>query len=206
MRTDWYPVHYSVERPPRFTRVQLLIRVIAFCALGVIGLSFGTMFLVAYLALPVFAASRVASQRDREYADRDGPRVVGVLRWVAAITAWAGLVAERLPGRAPEETVRLEIAGRPRPTPGSAMWRIVTGLPSAVVLAVLCWVGMFVWLWAALSVLVTERVGAGAFHYLVGLQRWSLRLLAYQASLVDDYPPFSLSETPSLLPEARVSP
>jgi hypothetical protein len=32
-----------------------LVRVVAFCALGVLGLSFGTVFLFAYLALPVFA-------------------------------------------------------------------------------------------------------------------------------------------------------
>ncbi len=60
---------------------------------------------------------------------------------------------------------------------------------------------MFVWAWAALSILLWERVGPGAFDYLVGLQRWSIRLLAYQASLVDEYPPFSLSEAARPLPD-----
>ena len=53
-----YPVRYFVERPARFTRLQLLVRVVAFCALGVLGLTFGTVFLFGYLALPVFAAAR----------------------------------------------------------------------------------------------------------------------------------------------------
>jgi len=56
-------------------------------------------------------------------------------------------------------------------------------------------------------ILVAQRVGPHAFAYLVGLQRWSIRLLAYQASLVDEYPPFSLSELASLpVATARVTP
>jgi hypothetical protein len=200
-----YPVHYGVERPERFTRLQLFIRFVAFCALGVIGLSFGTVFLFAYLALPVFAASRLSARGDPEaYVERDGPRVTSVLRWFAAVCAWAGLIAEHLPGRSPAETVMLEVHGSARPTPGSAMWRVITGIPSAFVLGFLCFIGIFVWLWAALSILFVQRVGSGAFHYLVGLQRWSLRLLAYQASLVDEYPPFSFADGAApLLPTAR---
>jgi hypothetical protein len=203
-----YPVHYTIEPPPRFSRMQLLVRVVAFIAIGVIGLSFGTVFIFAYLALPVFAAVRLASRPDPEaYVTEDGPRIIGVLNWFAAISAWAGLIAELLPGRTPDETVRIEIDRVPvRPTPGSAMWRVIAGIPSAIVLAVLCWLGAFVWLWAALTILISERVGPGAFSYLAGLQRWSIRLLAYQASLVDDYPPFTFGDTPRpVLPSARAT-
>ncbi|MBS1122873.1 MAG: putative rane protein [Deltaproteobacteria bacterium] len=191
-----YPVHYGIEPPPRFSRTQLLVRVVTFLALGVLGLSFGTVFLFAYLFLPAFAAIRLTSRPDAErYVAEDGPRILGGLRWFAAISAWAGLIAELLPGRTPEETVRLEIDRTTvHPTPGSAMMRLISGIPSAIVLAILCWLGMFVWLWAALTILVSERVGPGAFHYLVGLQRWSIRLLAYQASLVDEYPPFTFAD------------
>jgi len=202
-----YPVHYRVERPDRFTRLQLLVRVVAFCALGALGLSFGTVFLFAYLALPVYAASRLAASDPAEYAAHDGPRVVGALRWLAAVCAWAGLITDHLPARTPDEIVKLEIESAANPTASSAMWRILTGLPSALVLAVLCWIGGLVWLWAALSILFAQRVGPGAFHYLVGLQRWSIRLLAYQASLVDEYPPFSFEDAPPpVLPAARVTP
>lgn len=198
--TTSYPVHYGVERAARFTRLQLFVRLIAFVALGVVGLSFGTVFVFAYLALPVVAAVRLAAGHEEDRA-----RIVGALQWFAAISAWTGLTVESLPGRSPSETVRVEIEGTTRPTTASAMWRIVTGLPSAFVLAVLCCLGCFVWTWAALSILFTERVGAGAHGYLVGLQRWSVRLLAYQASLVDEYPPFSFSDVPpSPLPLARV--
>src|SRR5690606_8528032 len=206
--TSSYPVHYSVERPLRFSRINLLIRVVAFLAIGVLGLSFGTVFLFAYLAFPVIAASRLAGAAEPgAYLQKDGPRVVAALRWLAAICAWAGLVAERLPTRSPAETVTLELdeTWHRTATPSSAIWRIVAGLPSALVLAILGWLGAFVWLWAALSILFTERVGPGAFNYLVGLQRWSIRLLAYQASLVDEYPPFSFSDPAPELPAARAT-
>src|SRR5688500_20298687 len=60
--TTFYPVHYGVERATRFTRLQLLIRVVAFCALGILGISFGAVFCFAYLALPVTAAIRLANE------------------------------------------------------------------------------------------------------------------------------------------------
>jgi hypothetical protein len=203
-----YPVHYSVTPPARFTRLQLFIRLVAFCAIGVIGLSFGMIFMFGYLALAVFAATRLASRQADEYLAQDGPRIVSVLRWFAAISAWTALIAEHLPGQSPDETVRIEIEPTTaQPTPSSAIWRVVSGIPSALVLGLLCWIGMFVWLWAALSILVAQRVGPHASAYLVGLQRWSIRLLAYQASLVDQYPPFSLSElAPLPVATARLTP
>ncbi len=203
-----YPVHYAIERPAHFSRLQLLMRIIAFCALGLVGLSFGSLFAFAFLALPVFAAARLAATRDPgAYQAEDGPRIVGALRWVAAVSAWTGLISDQLPIRSPSETLRLEVGTTSHPTPASAMWRLLTGLPSALVLAILCWLGLFVWLWAALSILFVQRVGPHAFEYLVGLQRWSIRLLAYQASLVDEYPPFSFADTPPpMLPTARAMP
>lgn len=202
-----FPVRYSVNRPERMTRLQLLIRVVAFVALGALGLSFGSLFAFAYLALPVYAASRLAYHDDaRSYLDRDGPQVVKALQWFAALCAWAGLITENLPGRRPDEAVSLQLENTAqRPTSPSAIVRVLLGLPSALILMLLYWVGALVWLWAALSILVNERVGRGSFDYLVGLQRWTVRLLAYQASLVDDYPPFSFSDIPPALPSATTT-
>lgn len=197
-----YPVHYRAPRPERFRRIQLAIRVLAFLVIGMIGLSLGLLFLVAYLALPVVAAARIAGGKDGAgYLEDDGPRVVGVLRWFAAIYAWFGLVTDRVPLRQPEETVKLEIERREAgeaPEAASALWRILVGIPSALVLWVLGFIGIFVWIWSAIRILVSERVGDTALWYLTGLQRWGMRLLAYQASLVERYPPFSFEDAPPL--------
>jgi hypothetical protein len=202
-----YPVHYRVAPPGHFSRFQLLLRLLAFLALGVVGVSFGTVFMFAFIGLPVFAASRLALKAAPAYLDEDGPRITAGLRWFAAICAWTGLVAESLPAKVPEDTVLLDIEPTAQPTPVSAVWRVLTGLPSALVLAFLGCLGCLVWLWAALSILVNQRIGPHAFAYLVGLQRWSIRLLAYQASLVDEYPPFSFDDAPPpALPTAHVAP
>jgi hypothetical protein len=134
---------------------------------------------------------------------RDSRRLTRILYWFAAICAWAGLTAERLPAKSPEETVELAIAPSGKPTSLGALARIVTGIPSALVLLVLGVVGALVWLWAAITILVHERVSETAFQFLAGLQRWALRLLAYQAALVDEYPPFSFEDTE--LPAARAT-
>jgi cobalamin synthase len=108
----------------------------AFVALGMLGVSFGGIFAFAYVALPVYAATRLASNGEAP-DERQG--VLSVIRWFAAICAWAALTTERLPARRPNEQVKLEIDVSPaRPTAGSAIARVITGLPSALVLALLC--------------------------------------------------------------------
>ncbi|MBZ0235321.1 MAG: DUF4389 domain-containing protein [Deltaproteobacteria bacterium] len=201
-----HPVHFHVPYPARMTRLQLLVRLVAFVALGILGVSFATLFVCAFVALPAFAAVRLGGRSADAYLAADGPRVAQVLRWIAAVSAWIGLLTDRLPARSADETVQLEITRTGQPTASSAIWRVLTGLPSALVLGLLGFLGSFVWMWAALTILVSERVGRGAFHFLEGLQRWSVRLLAYQASLVDEYPPFSFADTPApTLPLARTS-
>jgi hypothetical protein len=191
-----HPVHLAIEPSERFTRLQLLIRLLAFVVLGMLGLSLGGLFVAAYLVLPAIAAVRLTGRRDAaRYLERDGPRLIAALRWFTAVYAWFGLATDKLPLRSPEETMRLEVRSTGRPTPGTALLRIVLGLPSALVLALLGVMGWLVWLWAALTVLVRERVGEGALSFLIGMQRWAVRLLVYQASLVEEYPPFSFEET-----------
>lgn len=190
-----YPVHYHLDPPATSTRLLLAIRLVAFAALGLLGLSFGVVFLFAFVALPAFAAYRL-SRAPEKYAQEDGPRVLRGLRWFAAISAWMGLTTERLPDQI--DAVRLTVDGQPHLQPKAVLWRVITGIPSALVLGVLGFVGLFVWVWAAVSILVRERVGGGAFAYLEGLQRWTMRLLVFQAGLVEPYPPFSFGDAAEL--------
>jgi hypothetical protein len=157
---------------------------------------FRNEFWFGYLLLPIYAASRIASLGSAaEYARSDAPRVMRALHWFAAVNAWAGLVVEALPARDPAETVRVRLDPTPvEASPVSAVLRILTGFLNALALGVFGFIGIFVWLWAAISILVRESFGAGASAYLTGLQRWTLRLLAYQACLVDRYPPFSFPD------------
>ena len=190
-----YPVHFEALPNERFTRLQLGLRILALLALGVIGVSTGGFYCVLYFGLPVLAAVRIAMLgTSQAYAETDGTHLLSGFRWAAAVTSWLGLAVEELPRQSPDEVVRLSIDGAARLSPGAAALRVFFGIPSALVLGVLSFVGVFVFCWAAVSVLFSESIPQSASAYLVGLQRFGYRLLVYQAGLVDEYPPFALSE------------
>ena len=72
------------------------------------------------------------------------------------------------------------------------MLRILYAIPSLIVLAVLSFVGAIVWVSSVVLVLAGEPYPESLLRFLLGLVRWEASLLAYLASLVDEYPPFTL--------------
>ena len=64
--------------------------------------------------------------------------------------------------------------------------------PHYIVLAVLAVLGIFVYLFVWVAVLVTGRYPRGAFDFLIGVGRWWARVTAYIYLMTDRYPPFSL--------------
>jgi Domain of unknown function (DUF4389) len=101
------------------------------------------------------------------------------------------LLTDRLPGGA-GQPVRFEVERSGSPTVGSALLRIAYAVPSLIVLAILSFVGAIVWVIAVVLVLVNGSYPESFWHFLRGIVGWEARLVAYLASLVDRYPPFSL--------------
>ena len=88
--------------------------------------------------------------------------------------------------------VRFEVRPAGTPTVPSALWRLLASLPEALVLAILaCGSGIIAFL-SVLSVLFAEKVPPSFLSYQRGVLRWTARLFAYHASLVEPMPPFSL--------------
>jgi uncharacterized protein DUF4389 len=144
-----------------------------------------------WIGLPVVAAILVSQKGGRRYVDENGPAVTRVLRWILEVTAYVALLTDRVPGLG-EHPVRFEVERSGVPTTGSAVLRILYVIPSLIVFAFLMLVGAIVWVIALVGVLVNERYPAGLWRFQRGLLRWEARLLAYLASLVDQYPPFRL--------------
>ena len=88
--------------------------------------------------------------------------------------------------------MRLEIRTGGSPTVGSALLRIIFGIPSAIVLGLLGIVFAVTWIIAAIMVLAQKNYPDGLFDFHRGVIRWQARLLGYQASLVEPYPPFAV--------------
>jgi hypothetical protein len=180
--------------------VHVFLRIALLIVIGWLGPPWGLL----WLGLPVVAAILVAQKGGQRYLDEDGPTLARVVNWVLDLVAYLALLTDQLPGRE-EHPVHFAVERSGSPTVGSALLRIVLAIPSLIVLAVLAFLGAIIWLIAVVLVLVTENYPEGVWRFLLGLVRWEAWLLAYLASLVDQYPPFTL-ETSTVSPAAQSSP
>ncbi len=193
------PVAFDLERPPVFQRAHVFLRLALLVVIGWIGHPLGLL----WLGLPVVAAILVSQKGGQGYLDEYGPTVTRALNWILDLVAYLALLTDQLPGRS-EHPVRFQVERSGSPTVGSALLRILFAIPSLIVLAILTFVGALVWVIAAVLVLVDENYPESMWRFLLGLVRWEACLLAYLASLVDRYPPFTL-ETGSMSPAAPSS-
>jgi uncharacterized protein DUF4389 len=182
------PVMLEVERPPVFQRAHLFLRIALLVVIGWIGHPFGLI----WLGLPVVAAILVSQKGGQRYLDESGPTVTRVLSWILDLLAYLALLTDQLPGDR-GRSVRFAVERSGSPTTGSALLRILSAIPSVIVLAILSFAGAIVWVIDAVSVLVAESYPESLWRFLLGLVRWEAWLLAYLASLVDRYPPFTLA-------------
>lgn len=178
------PVHVEVSSPIRFERTTLLVRILLAIFLGWLGITAGWVVCLLFVGLPLIAAIAVLQGS----YDRVAPQVVRVLAWLLELSAFMLLLTDRLP-RSPDVRIEMPIAARP--TPGRALLRLITSLPSGLVLMCLWFVSSFLWVIAAFAVLFGAPIPRPILGYQRGLLRWQGRLVAYHASLVDEYPPFS---------------
>jgi hypothetical protein len=190
-----YPVTFEVERPATMSRSHVFLRLLILVLASWIAGSGGGLGLV-YLGLPAVAAILIAQKSGERYLTEDGDRVTGWVAFIVGVLAYVALLTDELPGGG-RQPVRLEVVRSGSPTVGSALLRIVKAIPSALVLALLSIVSSLVGLIAAISILLNERYPERLWTFQSGVIRWQARLLAYLASLVETYPPFSLDTGPS---------
>src|SRR5579884_252488 len=182
-----FPVTLDVERPQKFDRVQVVLRLALLVVVGWIGHPVGLL----WLGLPLVAAVLVSQKGGSRYLDEDGPTVTRVLNWIIDLVAYLVLLTDELPGQG-KHPVRLQVERSGSPTVGSALLRLLYAIPSLIGLAILTFVSGIIWVIAAILVLVDENYPEGLWKFQLGVVRWEARLLAYLASLVDRYPPFAL--------------
>ena len=175
-----YPVIFDVERPERFDRAHLLMRVPLLAVVGWIGHPLG----LPWLGLPVIAAILVARKGGRRYLDEDGPTVTYVLNWILGLVAYLALLTDRPPWEQ-ERAPRFQVERSGEPTTESALLRILYAIPSLIVLAILAFFGAIVWTIAAVCILVSESYPESLWRFLHGIVNREACLFAYLASLVE---------------------
>jgi hypothetical protein len=191
-----YPVQIETTSPLRFDRVQLALRLVIAIALGWVGISAGWLGCALFLALPVIAAVVISTRGAQAYLDDTGPKVWRVVSWLLAFSAYMLLLTDRFPAGEPTG-VQIQIRPDGHPTTGSALIRLITSLPSGIVLALLGFVSSVLFVIGAVMILVDQQVPAWILGFQRGMLRWQARLAAYLASLVEEYPPFSFEADPA---------
>lgn len=118
-------------------------------------------------------------------------------RFSTRVWAYLALLTDRYPSTEDEQAVHLEL-DYPDAEHDLNRWlplvKWLLALPHVVVLAFL-WIGVVVAVVIAwFAILFTGRYPRALFDYVVGVDRWTLRVQAYATLLLTDrYPPFSLA-------------
>jgi hypothetical protein len=183
-----YPAILDVEPARELGRVQLVLRLVTLALLGLLGIPLLFLTGVLYLALPAVAALWISEHGADDYHRRLGTRLVEALRWFLSLWAWVMFLTDRL---APDTRVRYQVRAEGSPRVGDALLRLITSIPEALVLALLFCASWIVWVVTAVAVLIWERAPARLQELQLGLLRWLGRVIAYHASLVETYPPWS---------------
>ena len=197
-----HPVHFGVEPPARMERIHVAIRLVLLIALGTIGCS--SLYWFLYLALPALAALLISQDGPGDYLAEDAPRIVRVLRWLAAAYAYLWLLTDAFPGSEKGEAVELRIETGGTPSTGSALLRLLYSVPAVLLLALLSIVGGLLWLVGAVAILARQRLPGAIADYLALTLRYQFRLAAYHLSLVDRYPSLQEEHATHDVPHAGV--
>ena len=188
-----YPAQLSVDYPDRqLDRLSSALRILYVIPIGIVAAGI-TNFVNGILFLPVLLLILFRQKYPRWWYDWH----LNMTRFSTRICAYALLLRDEYPSTDDEQAVHLEIrypdveADLNRYLP-IVKWALA--IPHYVVLAFLLIGVVVAWVIAWFAILFTGRYPRGIFDYMVGVQRWALRVQAYAWLITTDkYPPYSLN-------------
>jgi hypothetical protein len=127
---------------------------------------------------------------------------VGVMRWTWRVThyGYRALGTDRYPAfrlaAAPDDQARLDIAYPDRLSRGRVLVKTwLLAVPHyLLIMAFGGALSGLLALYAGISLLFTKRHPQGIYDLLLGINRWTVRVIAYAALMTDVYPPFRLDQ------------
>ena len=201
--TRRYPVRLDgrLEEPlsPWLWLVKWLLAIPHLIALAFLWVAFVVLSLVALVAILV----------DRRYPRGIFDFNLGVLRWTWRVSfySYSALGTDRYPpfslGEEPGYPARLEVRypGELSRAKALTKWWLLA-IPQYAVIGLFAggW-GAYLWgpgligllvLFAAVAVLFGRPYPEGIFVFVMGMNRWVYRVIAYAALMTDEYPPFRI--------------
>ena len=191
MRANLYPVRFSVERPSRYQRVQLLLRIGTWIVLGwIMDMALGFLM----FAGPVISAVLIGQHGGASFLERYGAIYHKILSFYMGVMAYLWFTTDTFPTWGEEGASRLTINTTGTPTVGSALLRFIMVIPHVLVLWLLSFVAGMLGFIAFFFVLFRESVPAWICNFETAFLAWQARVLAYFLSLVEEHPPYSFSK------------
>ena len=200
-----YPLTYSVDYPDRkldrlssFFRFLWIIPIAIIAGLLTTGASqHGWPYLWSWAAggilfFPVLLMLLFKGKYPRWWFDWNW----NLARFLARVESYALLLRDEYPSTDEEQAVHLDFSypDASRLSRGMPLVKWFLAIPHYFLLFFL-WIGVYFCVIVAwFAILFTGRYPRGLFNYVVGVQRWTWRVLAYAYLLItDEYPPFTKS-------------
>ncbi len=184
-----YPTQFDIEYPEELSRllifVKWLLAIPHLFVLYALGAVLAVITLIAFFAI-LFTT---------RYPEGLFKIAVGVQRWQANVYAYMFLMRDEYPpfswdsGEYPL-TVEIEYPDTLNRWLPLIKWLLI--IPNMIVLMLVGLIAYLLIFVAWFAILFTGNFPRGMFDFVVGAQRWSLRLNAYIYLMRDEYPPFSL--------------
>ena len=209
---DMYPVQFSVDYPeePR-NRLSALVRIILAIPIIVIitlitgyfntgeqDFSIGQFLTLLVAGGGLWIATIFMILFRHKYPRWWFDWGLELNRFGARVWAYLFLLRDEYPSTDEEQSVQLDIAypdveGQLNRFMPLVKWLLA--IPHYIVLMVLWLVVLVLTIIAWFAILIIGRYPQSMFDFVVGVERWSYRVIAYAGLLTTDrYPPFSLSE------------
>jgi len=185
-----YPVAFDVQYPGELSRwlifVKWLLAIPHVIILYALLIAWEVVTFIAFFAI-LFT---------KRYPEELFKFAVNVSRWQANVGAYAGLLRDDYPPfswEAGHYPVTYEVAYPQELSRWLIFVKWLLAIPHIVVLLLLSIGALFAYVAAFFAILFTKRFPESLFNFIVGVNRWSLRVNAYVLLMTDEYPPFTMA-------------
>jgi hypothetical protein len=203
-----YPLRYSVDYPDRpLNRLTTFFRIFTVIPIAIVLASIGGAYAygnasdapwtyfgagAALLVLPPLLMILFRKKYPRWWFDWN----VELLRFTQRIYAYLALMSDEYPSTDEQQYIHLEVDypnAEEDLARGMPLVKWLLAIPHYIVLVFLYVGAFFAVIFAWFAILFTGRYPKSLFDFVMGVQRWGLRVEAYAFVLTTDrYPPFSL--------------